>query len=248
MPSIKKLVNAAARPFGVEVVRKKTARTPSGTDRLQHAKNLGFAPKVIFDVGAFDGSWSAAVAKIFPGAILVLIEPNPYVLDKIRKSVSQIVPAPIVLNIAVGDKNGTASFNIWGNPETAVGASLLDHVSGKPDTTLSVKMETLDSIANRLGLMPDLVKLDLQGAELLALIGGGMILAQAEFWICEFGCLEAYEKRATPKDLLDVMYSNNYRLYDIVECHYRPFDQALTGGDFFFVKNSSILLQHKGWK
>jgi len=63
----------------------------------------------------------------------------------------------------------------------------------------------------------------------------------------EFGCLEAYADRTTPDDLLELMYQNDYCLYDIVDCHYRPYDGALTGGDFFFVKNSSVLRKHKGW-
>jgi len=36
-------------------------------------------------------------------------------------------------------------------------------------------------------------------------------------------------------------------LYDIIDLIYRPYDNALTGGDFFFVKNDSNLKSHKGY-
>jgi hypothetical protein len=43
------------------------------------------------------------------------------------------------------------------------------------------------------------------------------------------------------------MYANDYCLYDIIDLIYRPYDNALTGGDFFFVKNNSPLKSHKGY-
>ena len=65
------------------------------------------------------------------------------------------------------------------------------------------------------------------------------ILEKTEAIIIEFGCLEAYIDRTTPNDVMGVMYQNNYALYDIIDLIYRPYDNALTGGDFIFVKNDS---------
>ncbi len=72
-------------------------------------------------------------------------------------------------------------------------------------------------------------------------------MASTEAFIIEFGCLPAYEDRTTPNDLFKIMYANNYCLYDIIDLIYRPYDNALTGGDFFFVKNDSDLKSHKGY-
>ena len=44
------------------------------------------------------------------------------------------------------------------------------------------------------------------------------------------------------------MYDHDYCLYDIIDLHDRPYDGALTGGDFFFVKNSSPLRRYKAWE
>lgn len=221
---------------------------PSCMERLQHVKKLGFFPKVIFDGGAFKGLWSSAIAEVFPGSQIVLMEPNPNLQDTIKSNISGIHPPAILLNVALGEMPGEKALNIWGDVNSAPGASLFEHVQGKADTIIQVEVDTLDNISKRLALTPDLLKLDLQGGELLALNGGSKILKDTEFAIIEFGCLEAYMGRATPRDIIDVMYDNDYGLYDIVNCHYRPYDRAMAGGDFFFVKNWSILRNYKGWK
>jgi hypothetical protein len=73
-------------------------------------------------------------------------------------------------------------------------------------------------------------------------------LKYAELAIIELGCLDAYINRTTPRELIDIMYDNDFCLYDIASCNDRLYDGALTGGDLFFVKNSSNLRKYKGWE
>ena len=223
-------------------------RFPTWIERVEHARALGFAPRVIFDCGAFHGVWARDAARLFPGSQLVLIEPNPFVRETIATTIAGVRPTPIVLEVAVGETAGSASLHIWRDEAADKSASLLDHVAGEARTTVDVDVRTLDSISEQLDLVPDFVKLDLQGGELAALRGARQILKSAELMLIEFGCLDAYIERTTPRDLLDVMYENDYCLYDVLGCHYRPYDGALTGGDFIFVKNSSALRSHKGWE
>jgi FkbM family methyltransferase len=220
---------------------------PTWEERLAHAKALGFSPRVIFDGGAFRGEWAREAARMFPGARLVLIEPNPFAREQIGRTIGKLQPAPTVLPFALGDSPGKAKLKLWGEEASDAGASLLDHVVGEPGRVFEVAVETLDAVSRQTSLLPDLVKLDLQGGELSALKGATRVLGHAEFMMVEFGCLEAYIGRSTPRDLLELMYANDYCLYDVVDLHYRPYDGALTGGDFFFVKNSSPLRRHKGW-
>jgi FkbM family methyltransferase len=246
--ALKKIVNMPLNAIGLDLVRMGSNIMPTWKERMELAKKIGFSPRVIIDGGAFRGVWSRDAAHLFPGAQIVLIEPNPFVQEHIKRSVAHIQPPPKILNVALGESSGKTQFNIWGGVESDTGASLLNHVSGKAKNIIEVDLETLDNISHQMSLGPDLVKLDLQGGELPALKGSTHVLKHAEFMIIEFGCLEAYIGRTTPRDLLEIMYENDYCLYDIVDCHYRPYDGALTGGDFFFVKNSSVLRSYKGWK
>lgn len=250
---LRKLIKLPFNAIGLELIRKNPVRNrnpsmPNWKERMQHAKTLGFSPRVVLDGGAFKGLWSKEVGSIFPGSQIVLVEPNPFLQDSIKGNVSNIQPPPIILNMALGESQGNASLNIWRDEISDTGASLFEHVSGSPRREIQVQVDTLDNISLRLALRLDLIKLDLQGGELLALKGGTKVLRDAEFAIIEFGCLEAYLGRATPRDICDVMFDNDYCLYDIVDCHYRPYDGAMTGGDFFFVKNSSVLRSYKGWE
>ena len=77
--------------------------------------------------------------------------------------------------------------------------------------------------------------------------GAEKILKSVELCIIEFGCLDAYVDRTTSRQLMDIMYDNGFCLYDIVDLRYRPYDGALAGGDFFFIKTSSKLKAHKDY-
>jgi len=212
-------------------------------------KELGFSPKHIFDCGASVGYWSWEVGELFEGSQIIAIEPNPRVTPKTRELLPHMASNPIIEECAVGASVGSALLNVWNNDETKMSrSSVKEHVQGDPKEKISVKLKTLNSISVEYNVMPDLVKLDLQGYELDALRGAGDVLESTEVMIIEFGCLSAYIDRTTPYDLIALMYSNDYCLYDIVDLIYRPYDNALIGGDFFFVKNSSQLKHYKGYR
>lgn len=255
--ALKRIVDIPLGAAGLSLVRTTSLKgsadsvqpkMPFWKKRMVLAKELGFSPNVILDGGAYRGLWSQKASQVFPGAQLVLAEPNPFVKTYIESNMALIKPIPKILNVALGEAPGRSKFNIWRDKETDQGASLLPHLSGEACTTVDVDVDTIDNIADRLSLTPDLVKLDLQGGELSALKGATRVLRHAEFMIIEFGCLEAYVGRTTPRDLLEIMYDNDYCLYDAVDFLYRPYDGAMTGGDFFFVKNSSDLRRYKGWE
>jgi hypothetical protein len=44
------------------------------------------------------------------------------------------------------------------------------------------------------------------------------------------------------------MYDSGYSLYDIVDLRYRPYDGALSDGDFIFTKNNSVIRAYKGYR
>lgn len=83
--------------------------------------------------------------------------------EYIERNTSHIKPPPKILNVALGESSGKAKFNILREEESDTSASLLNHVSGQANKVIEVDVETLDNISQRMSLIPDLVKLDLQG-------------------------------------------------------------------------------------
>lgn len=251
---LKRIFNIPLSILGMEVIRKgswkpyNSVRFPTDMERMQHAADLGFKPKVIYDGGGFDGKWCAQAASIFQDAEFVMFEPNPTMKARIIDRVAPIKTRVQLIQKALGESPGTAKFNIWSDGKVDAGASLLNHVKGDASTQLEVEVVSIDSVAEETGKWPDLIKIDLQGAEAPALRGAAKALDRAEMVIAEFGCLEeAYEGRTTPAELISMMDKSGYKLYDLVDIHYRPHDGALTGGDLFFVKRSSALNAHKGY-
>ena len=226
---------------------------PTCEARLAHVASLGFKPDVVFDCGAFIGRWAQEVHDIFPDARLVLIEPNSELYPRIAEHTATFSEQTSLVEAAVGEKPDTMQLNIWENPKhgnetTALAASsLLGHVQGEATRRLAVAVRTIDDISNEHGLLPDLIKLDLQGAELPALRGATSALAHCELCIIEFGCLDAYTERTTTAELIAFMQEHDFVLYDIVDVRYRPYDRAMAGGDFFFVKQASSLKSHKDY-
>jgi len=254
----KKIARSILDPFGLEIRRIRPEfppiiGIPSCQERLRHMRKLDFLPKVIYDCGAFVGSWAASVSEIFPEADLVLVEPNVDMLVEIERNTQPIKERITVVNAAVSDKPGKGQLNVWDNPRhnnkiTALAASsLLAHVQGRPAKKIDIDIKTLDMIAEETKKLPDLLKLDLQGGEKKALVGGKKLLKAVGLCIVEFGCLDAYVDRTTARDLMEIMYDSGFCLYDIVDMRYRPYDGALAGGDFFFVKRSSRLKKHEDY-
>lgn len=154
---------------------------------------------------------------------------------------------PTIIKKALGAGLGKLDFHFFREPGEDYGASLCDIESIEKVQTIKVDVIDLDHFALEHTIDPDFVKLDLQGGELQALNGSKTVLEGADAVMIEFGLLEAYVNRTTPRELLDFMYDNGFVLYDIVSLINRPFDQALGGGDFIFVKKNSPLRAYKGW-
>ena len=239
------LINRPLNKLGLELT---VARKAQGMfhKRIRLLSKIGFKPLTVFDTGAFVGQWTANTATVFPDAKFVLIEPDPISMQSARELLTGHTPTPAFVEAAVGATSGTAHLNIW-SPDAGQGSSLLGHVAGAPQQTVEVPVTTLDAIAADIDRYPELVKLDLQGFELEALKGAGRVIAGARVFIIEFGCLPAYIDRVSPRELLDYMYDSGFVLYDVIDLIYRPYDGALTGGDFIFVKKDDELRRYAGY-
>ncbi len=137
--------------------------------------------KTIFDVGANVGQTTMKYKKLFPWATVYGFEPFPEAYDAyVRKFSGDARVKP--QNIALSDKNGSVDFFVndchYTNSLLPINKNNgADTLTFKPTGTAKVAAETLDAACARLEIDAiDILKLDVQGGELLVLKGASAML------------------------------------------------------------------------
>jgi len=206
-------------------------------DRLALLKQKGFNPTVIYDIGAFKGEWSTTIQTIFPSAHFFLFEAN-----KAHTRNLQLTGFPYFIAL-LGDKKDLVTFySIDFTGDSIFRESTVWYKEGQciekklPMTTLSALVQE-----NHLPL-PDLIKMDVQGAEKLIIQGGIDIISHAEAIILETKILEYNTHAPFLYDIMILMHELGYRASDILELHYLPAGE-LNEVDFLFLKNDSKFIK-----
>jgi FkbM family methyltransferase len=139
-----------------------------------------------FDVGAHYGWMSlAACHRVGAKGKVVAFEPSPPLLECLQynKKANRFEQLEIVAK-AVSESDGQLVPFYVANGGDSFLNSLFDHpmelVAGVPEQkgTIEVQTVTLDEFSKTRRLQPDLVKIDVEGAELLVLQGCQRILAE----------------------------------------------------------------------
>jgi FkbM family methyltransferase len=201
---------------------------------------VGFRPRGILDIGAYDGSWTRTVAKIFPQVPILMIEAQEekrQTLDRVRADVPLVDYALCLL----GDKNGAeATFNVM---ET--GSSIYSENSDAPRRVCRLRMRTLDAVLQERPQLsePLFVKLDVQGAELDVLLGGQSTLKVSEIVQMEVALMSYNAGAPEAIDVFQFMADRGFVVYDI--CGFvRPNPSYLAQVDVLFVRKDSALRRH----
>jgi FkbM family methyltransferase len=195
----------------------------------------GVDVKHVIDVGASDGKWSRAIAPIFPSATFGLFEPLASTREDYREGLAQTLSSHRSMRlhqVALGDADEKASFFC---EQHGVGSSLLTD-NQPPAQTTRVPVRRLDDFRTRHARpQPQLLKLDVQCGELLALKGAPQTVAAADILHIETWLVRGYGKR-TPllPEVMDHLRPLGHLLVHLGECWRQP-DQELIVVDAFFV-------------
>ena len=94
---------------------------------------------------------------------------------------------------------------------------------------------------------PDLVKLDVQGFEVEALLGAQTLFGKTEVFILETSLFKFNPRVPTTREVISCMADRGYELYDITEFLRRPYDGALGQIDLAFVKDRGMFRTTPLW-
>lgn len=173
----------------------------------------------ILDVGAHSGDWTRTMNKVFQSAKFLMIEANP----KKKKALSTFSSqAGHEFEIAiVGDKPQTVTFHA--HKHFSTGGSLyreLNYNYWKPHVieTFTGEMQTIDSIVKRRNFgPPQMLKIDIQGAEFIALLGATHTLASVQYVMLEASVHQYNPGAASFADINTFLTLQGFRLYDIID-------------------------------
>jgi FkbM family methyltransferase len=178
---------------------------------------------VIYDIGANIGLYSRFMAQCFDASRVYAFEPiennRTLLVENLRlgrcESRVEIVP------LAVSNEDGTCEFQI---DDLTSNSGTLDAVThgnpsqsraqyGLPPATIRVPVACLDTLVESKGFAtPALIKLDVEGAEALALEGAKSLLSQhGPYLVIELHGAEA------GRQVLQVLWSVNYHCFGYLE-------------------------------
>lgn len=201
---------------------------------LQKMAARGFHPERIVDVGSYHGDWSRMIKSIWPQAGLDMVEAN---LDKrpILEPVAQDLKATLHFALLGPQDGEEVVFHVMES-----GSSVLEENSPLDRRSETRTMQRLDTVLN--GGKIDLLKLDVQGFELSVLRGGEETLKQCQAVILEVSLLEINKGAPLFAEVVGFMHERGFEVYDILELHRRPLDNATNQVDLLFVPSTSALL------
>ena len=191
--------------------------------------------KIVFDVGANNGSSSVPLAVENPTYLVFAFEPTPEMIEVIQSKIVGLENYVIVPK-AVSDYNGTAEFNVAGNWDW--GCSSLLKFSKKSQTDwpgrtdfhvtykLNVDVIRLDTFIEENGITKiDHLHIDTQGSDLNVMKGLGEYLHIVNEGKMEAGTSDdvLYEGQNKLNDCIKFLLLNGFKVVDVnsndVFCH-----------------------------
>jgi FkbM family methyltransferase len=211
--------------------------------KLANAKRRGLQIRSAIDGGAYNGGWARELREIYPDAQVLSIEPREECIPDLEQAARDL-PGVRYAATCIGSYEGEVQFNVHDSQ-----SSMLDNSIGQKFGTLKVYPITrLDTLVQKLKFpWPDLIKLDLQGAELEALRGGTECLKRAQALFLEVSFIPLQKNSPLLFDVVSFCHEHGFRVYDISGLWHRPLDGALAQGDFFFIREDHPLVADARW-
>jgi FkbM family methyltransferase len=127
--------------------------------------------QTVYDVGANVGYYTLMAARLVgPTGRVVAFEPSPRNLEFLHRHLALNHSRNVqVLNVAVSDSEGETRFLVDSDPK-------LSKITNAGN--IIVRTTTLDHLMSRLPL-PDLIEMDIEGAEYSALLGAEQLLRKS---------------------------------------------------------------------
>lgn len=167
----------------------------------------------IFDIGANIGWYSLSLARKFPASRICSFEPLPATFASLERNVLLNCISNIELHNFGFSRENTA-LRFFSSRHTSVSNSA-ENISGEPDAMETLcEVRRLDDYMEEKEQTLDLVKCDVEGAELLVFEGAMLTLSrQLPMIFCEMLRKWAAKYNYHPNDIIDLLGGLGYQCY-----------------------------------
>ncbi len=190
---------------------------------MQTLREIWVDSATFIDVGANVGWYAVQAAVVNPRLRVIAIEPANVTVTALHRNIELNDVKVEVEHRGLGDASGTATLT--------VSASRTDAASLKPSREYpyqmheSIEMTTLDELCSSLGIVPDLIKIDVEGAELPVLSRGVEVLTEARpVVMAEMLRLHSASFGYHPNEIIELMSGLGYRCFASAGTYWRPFE------------------------
>jgi FkbM family methyltransferase len=196
--------------------------------------------RTILDVGANIGQTAEKYHRLFPAAAIYSFEPFEQAYSSLSakfRDVPKVHPQQLAVADAVGKRR------LFVNQESVTNSLLPGAGAQTPVAQMTpvgatdVNVTTLDAFCAEKKIdSADILKMDIQGGELLALQGARELLSRKAITLVYTEVLfsDLYEGQATFPQLMQFLTDHGYILYGLYDLQY-PEGQRLAWGDAIFI-------------
>lgn len=199
---------------------------------LELLKRKGFQPSHVLDIGAYVGSWTRMCKDIWPQANICMFEPQPE-KKPLLNALTRSLPGLTLRSALLSDVAGSVvDFHL-----AETGSSALDLIAKPHAPTVRLVTQTLSAaVAGTPFARPQMIKVDVQGAELKVLNGGQDVLAAAQVVVLEVALIEQYVGGPLFADVVGYMAERGLFVHDICTIFRNTPDQSMNEADVIFAR------------
>jgi FkbM family methyltransferase len=202
---------------------------------------LGFRPKGILDIGAFEGNFARLARQAFAQAPILMLEAQPGKEPHLQAAAAGLPDTEYRIVLLGAENREKVAFHQVNEAVNSSGSSLYDEQTRFPRSVVFLPMRTLDDVTAEIpGRDFDMLKIDVQGAEIDVLRGAARTLAGIEVLVIELSLLEYNKGAPLIGEVMAWLEARGFALFDMFAVS-RTHAGALLQVDGIFLRGTSRL-------
>jgi FkbM family methyltransferase len=176
-------------------------------------RRIGFEPRVIYDIGAYNASWSNIIQEIFPDTRVILF-------DASMSNISYYSNKEYFTTCLSNEKKEVDFYEL---PSDKRIKSYYKPKTMSNDSSIKTTTDTLTEIVNRYGLpYPDIIRINCCGAEKDIIEGGEEIIKKAKYLIVNLQNEELFKEAPLANITGPYINSLNFEIKNVLDIFNTP--------------------------